>query len=368
MSTILDDTDVANDSGVATLDPPDAEQALADDGPATAARPKGKANDPAAEREMVRAWSNGLDWPTIGWLGLVHLGALAAPFCFTWAGLIAFCVLSWITGSLGVCLGYHRLLTHGSFQTYRGIRRAFGLLGTLAGEGPPITWVAVHRKHHRFSDQEGDPHSPHDGGWWSHVLWLFPRPKCPQWQNMMQTYARDLLKDPFFRILDTTFLLWHVGLGAAMLALGWCCWDLRTGVSLFVWGMFLRLVYVLHITWAVNSASHMWGYRNYETRTTAAICGGSASWPSAKAGTTTITPSPPVPARASMVGVRLHLPGDSRDGARRAGLEGGAGKEARLRGASPAVFVPIIQGRTIRPPHGRPPCRAGDCLPVHCRY
>jgi stearoyl-CoA desaturase (delta-9 desaturase) len=83
---------------------------------------------------------------------------------------------------------------------------------------------------------------------------------------MLQTYARDLLKDPFFRMLDKTFLFWHIGLAAAMLAFGWCCWDLRTGVSLLVWGMFLRLVYVLHITWLVNSASHMWGYRNYETK------------------------------------------------------------------------------------------------------
>ena len=139
------------------------------------------------------------------------------------------------------------------------------MLGTLAGEGPPITWVAVHRKHHRFSDQQGDPHSPHDGGWWSHVLWMFPRPNDPKWQKMMQTYGKDMLKDPFFRLLDKTFLLWHIGLGVILLSAGWLCWDLRTGISLLVWGMFLRLVYVLHITWLVNSASHMWGYRNYET-------------------------------------------------------------------------------------------------------
>ena len=82
---------------------------------------------------------------------------------------------------------------------------------------------------------------------------------------MVQTYGKDMLKDPFFRLLDKTFLLWHIGLGAVLLSVGWLCWDLRTGISLLVWGMFLRLVYVLHITWLVNSASHMWGYRNYET-------------------------------------------------------------------------------------------------------
>ena len=124
------------------------------------------------------------------WLGLVHVGALAAPFCFTWQGVVAFVMLSWLTGALGVCLGYHRLLTHGSFQTYPAMRRLLALLGALAGEGPPINWVAVHRKHHQFADKTGDPHSPHDGGWWSHVLWLFPRPREPQWTEMMGATAR----------------------------------------------------------------------------------------------------------------------------------------------------------------------------------
>lgn len=210
-------------------------------------------------------WSHGLDWPVVIWIGLLHVGALAAPFTFTWQGLVAFLVLSWISGSLGVCLGYHRLLTHGSFQTYPFMRRVLALCGTLAGEGPPITWVAVHRRHHQHSDQPGDPHSPHDGGWWSHILWLFPRPREPQWQKMIDRYGQDLLKDPFMRLLDKTFLLWHFALGAALLGVGTWLWDPWTGLSLVVWGMFLRLVWVLHVTWAVNSASHIWGYRNYET-------------------------------------------------------------------------------------------------------
>ena len=258
MTKLQEDFNETNDSGVGLLDTA-AMDALRE------AAPRRTPKDLSAEREMIRVWSNGLDWPVVGWLVVLHAGGFAAPFCFTWIGLLAFCVLSWMTGGVGICLGYHRLLTHGSFQTYHWVRRALGLMGTLAGEGPPITWVAVHRKHHRFSDEPGDPHSPHDGGWWSHILWLFPRPKDPQWQEMHTTYAKDLQKDPFFRLLDKTFLLWHIGLGAALFALGWCCWDLRTGVSLLVWGLFLRLVYVLHVTWLVNSASHMWGYRNYET-------------------------------------------------------------------------------------------------------
>ena len=136
----------------------------------------------------------------------------------------------------------------------------------MAGEGPPITWVAVHRKHHRFSDQDGDPHSPHDGAWWSHVLWLFPRPRNPEWRSMLEVYGKDLLKDPFMVMLDRTFLLWHFGVALTLLAIGWACGGWHLGLSLLIYGSFLRMVYVLHITWAVNSASHIWGYRNYETK------------------------------------------------------------------------------------------------------
>ena len=96
------------------------------------------------------------------------------------------------------------------------------------------------------------------------MLWLFPRPRQPGYKAMLGRYGADLLKDPFMRLLDTTFILWHLVLGAALLAVGWWGWDLRTGLSLVVYGMFLRLVWVLHVTWLVNSASHIWGYRNYE--------------------------------------------------------------------------------------------------------
>lgn len=209
-------------------------------------------------------WRHGLDWPTLIWIAVIHVGALTAPLVFTWKGLLLFVVLSWITGGLGVCLGYHRLLTHGSFQTYPLLRRFWATLGLLAGEGPPLTWVAVHRRHHQLSDLPGDPHSPRDGRWWSHMLWLFPRPRQPQYATMIHRYAADLAKDPYMRFLDATFILWHFALGAALLAVGWWGWDMRTGLSLLVYGMFLRLLWVLHVTWAVNSASHIWGYRNYQ--------------------------------------------------------------------------------------------------------
>ena len=152
-------------------------------------------------------WSHGLDWTAIVWIGLVHIGALAAPFVFTWKGLLLFLGLSWLTGGLGICLGYHRLMAHLSFQTYPVVRRILAFLGALAGQGPPITWIGVHRKHHQYTDMPGDPHSPREGAWWSHVLWLFPRPREPQWTKMIRRYSKDLLNDPLMRLLDKTYLV-----------------------------------------------------------------------------------------------------------------------------------------------------------------
>ena len=212
-------------------------------------------------------WRLGLEWPAVLWIAFIHLGALAAPFYFTWSGLAVACFLAWVTGALGVCLGYHRLLTHSSFDTYAPIRGLLAVFGTLAGEGPPIMWVSAHRKHHRFSDQEHDPHSPNDGGWWSHMLWTFPRYGSQHWAKLYRQYSPDLLKEPFLRFLDRTFLWWHLGLGLGLLGLGWLVGrDWHTAISFVVYGLFVRLVYVLHVTWSVNSASHIWGYRNYPTR------------------------------------------------------------------------------------------------------
>ena len=210
-------------------------------------------------------WSQGLEWPAVLWLGMLHVGALAAPFCFTWQGLAVALVMSFVTGCLGVTLGYHRLLTHSSLETFPMLRRFFAWCGMLAGEGPPIMWVAVHRKHHYFSDQEDDPHSPRHGKWWSHMLWMLPRHSTNDWSKLYARYAPDLLREGFMRFLNKTFLWWQALVGAAFFVAGWLIWDdPMVGVSVLVYGMFVRLVYVLHVTWLINSATHIWGYRNYD--------------------------------------------------------------------------------------------------------
>jgi stearoyl-CoA desaturase (delta-9 desaturase) len=226
-------------------------------------KPSGNVDMPPPNSRQL--WAKGLDWPVVVWIVVIHGLALAAPFFFSWPGLIAFLVLTWMTGSLGVCMGYHRLLTHGSFSTYRPVRWLLAFLGGLSGEGSALTWVANHRKHHAFSDREGDPHSPRDGKWWSHMLWFMPNFGRRWHRDLTDKYAPDLKKDPVMRIIHYLFLPSHFILGGLLLLTGYLASGWYVGISLLVWGLALRMVYVLHVTWFVNSASHLWGYRNYET-------------------------------------------------------------------------------------------------------
>jgi stearoyl-CoA desaturase (delta-9 desaturase) len=216
--------------------------------------------DPGPTRDDLRP-----NWGAIIWLTLVHIGALGAFFTFHWSVIPLVIVLHWITGSLGICLGYHRLLTHGSFSTYPWMRGVVSVLGSLAGEGAPLDWVATHRQHHALSDQPGDPHSPHDGPWWAHMFWLAWGYHGEAQQRFWKRWAPDLLKDPVVVAVSRWFLPWNILMAVTLLLTGAALGGWSLGVSWLVWGMFVRLVAVLHTTWLVNSASHMWGYRNYET-------------------------------------------------------------------------------------------------------
>src|SRR6185312_10431704 len=150
------------------------------------------AREAAAVDSSANRWKRGYDWPVILWIGALHLGALGALFCFTWKGVILTAALGFLTGVVGITLGYHRYLTHGSFSTYRWVRRTLAFIGGLAGEGSALMWVATHRKHHEFSDHEGDPHSPREGFWWSHMLWLTPNRGGEYHRQLIQRYAPDL--------------------------------------------------------------------------------------------------------------------------------------------------------------------------------
>ena len=225
----------------------------------------GNKADAAAPTAGQRRRFGNISWWAVGWLTLAHLVCLAAPLTFTWAGLATLVVLHWVAGSLGICLGYHRLLTHSGMKSRPWVRYLFATIGSFAGEGSPLDWVADHRKHHAHSDQEGDPHSPHDGGWWSHVFWLAFHTHGGNRDAYLKRWAPDLYKDRGMRLVDKLFLPLHVAVSLALLGGGYLLGGWQLGLSLLVWGMFVRLVGVLHATWLVNSASHIWGYRNYET-------------------------------------------------------------------------------------------------------
>lgn len=206
-----------------------------------------------------------INWPNTIWLSVVHLGCLAAPFVFSWEALLLTFVLHWITGGIGICLGFHRHLTHLSFTTYKPVRWLLAFIGGLAGEGSCVDWVANHRKHHAYSDQDGDPHSPHDGPWWSHVFWLFFWNGPEYHAEHIKHWVPDLAKDPVLRWIGYMFLPSHFALTAILAAAGYAYGGWYMCASFVVWGVFVRLAFVLHSTWFVNSASHMWGYKNYET-------------------------------------------------------------------------------------------------------
>ena len=200
--------------------------------------------------------TNQINRATLGYLILLHLGALAAPFCFTWSGLAVFMVLSVITG-MSVTLGFHRLLTHRSFDCAPWLKRLLAFTGGLAGEGGVIQWVTDHRAHHQHTDKPGDPHSPRDGFWWAHCVWTLPWPGDEAHFARQVKYCPDLIADPVMVRISEMFIPFHIVFATALFALGGSPW--------LVWGFFLRMVFVLHSTWLVNSASHMWGYRNHET-------------------------------------------------------------------------------------------------------
>lgn len=202
-------------------------------------------------------WNN-IEWITMLWMLAMHAGCVAAPFFFTWQAFGVALVTWWLTGSIGVCLGYHRFLAHKSMKLAWPARFFTLFCGTMSGEGSPLFWAATHRLHHQRSDQEGDPHSPNDGAFWSHMLWLFGFRTPQEKELLLDRYAPDLVKDPLMQFFEKTYGLWLVASAVALYLIG--------GLPMLLWAQCVRMVWTYHMTWFVNSATHIWGYRNYETR------------------------------------------------------------------------------------------------------
>jgi stearoyl-CoA desaturase (Delta-9 desaturase) len=189
-----------------------------------------------------------------------------------WNDVFVFLLLYMLTG-LGVTVGFHRLFTHRAFKTSSSVRAVLAILGSAAIEGPIISWVADHRKHHAFSDQLGDPHSPHVGqshGWsgaWrglvhAHVGWLF----IHSHRGRRERYAPDLLADPVVSWVDRTVLVWALGGLLAAFGLGWWFGGTpRAGVTGLLWGGAVRMLMLHHVTYSINSLCHFFGRRRFDT-------------------------------------------------------------------------------------------------------
>jgi sn-1 stearoyl-lipid 9-desaturase len=201
---------------------------------------------------------NGINWITTTFMVLFHLGALAAIFFFTWKAFFVAIFLWWLSTSLGIGIGYHRLLTHRGYKTPKWVEYVLTVFATLSLEGGPIFWVATHRIHHRFSDHAGDPHSPIDGKWWAHVGWILVGKSMHHDTTTLAQYVPDLAKNKFHVWITKYNYVPIIALGVLLLAVG--------GWPFVFWGIFLRTVIGLHATWLVNSATHSWGSRRFETR------------------------------------------------------------------------------------------------------
>jgi stearoyl-CoA desaturase (delta-9 desaturase) len=187
-----------------------------------------------------------------------------------WSALVALAVMYALTG-FGVTLGFHRLLTHRSFQTHRWVEYTFAALGSMSVQGPVMSWVADHRKHHAHTDQEGDPHSPHGHGsgikgaitglWYAHMGWLFDRAG----QAEHERYARDLYEDRGMRTIHKTFLVWVIAGLLLPAAIGFALEGTWKGALLgMLWGGAVRIFLLHHLTWSINSVCHFFGSRRFD--------------------------------------------------------------------------------------------------------
>jgi len=199
-----------------------------------------------------------LNWATAIVLIFFHLGAIAALFTFNWRAFGVAVLLYWMATGLGISMGYHRLLTHRSYRVPRLLEYFFATCGAMTLEGGPIFWVATHRVHHQHSDRTGDPHSPRDGAWWAHMGWILWGETNHSNTRFLSKYAPDLAKHRFYVWLNNYHWAPLAAVGVLLFAFG--------GLSVFLWAICFRVVFGLHATWLVNSATHMWGSRRFVTR------------------------------------------------------------------------------------------------------
>ncbi len=233
---------------------------------------KGRLETPETTRPTTIYWLYAIP------LAAIHLLALLAliPWTFSWSGVVLALLGHLTFGMLGITVGYHRLLTHQGFSCPKWFEHTLAILGICTLQDSPARWVAVHRMHHKHSDEQPDPHSPLVNFFWGHVGWLLVINRDHDKTGSFERYARDLLRQPFYLRLERNGLWLGIYFVHALLIVlagfivgfvtgGTLMAAVQLAVSWFVWGVVVRTVFVLNGTWAVNSIGHVWGYQNYNT-------------------------------------------------------------------------------------------------------
>jgi stearoyl-CoA desaturase (delta-9 desaturase) len=210
------------------------------------------------QTKLKAVLNSDVNWNSAVTLAVFHVGAIVAIFFFTWKALAIALILKWVSGSLGIGIGYHRLLTHRGFKTPKWLEYFLTICGMLALQGGAINWVVTHRIHHAFTERDADPHSPRHGVWWSHLGWILRGTAQQHPANVMKRYAPDLTNDPVHVWLNRLYFVPLIVCGIALL--------LWAGLPELLWGVFLRVTFAHHATWLVNSATHLWGKRRFETK------------------------------------------------------------------------------------------------------
>ena len=198
-------------------------------------------------------------------------------YFFSWWGVAFLPIGNYIFTSMGIGAGYHRLLTHRGFDCPKWFEYLLATLGVCSLQDSPARWVLVHRVHHQHSDHQPDPHTPKVSAFWSHMGWLFVENRDLSTGAAYDKYTRDMMRDPYYRWLQRglnwvwvyvahSILFLVAGFGIAAAVCETSAEMVRFGLQFFMWTVVMRTVYTWHVTWAINSAAHMWGYRNYETR------------------------------------------------------------------------------------------------------
>ena len=231
--------------------------------------------DDGPARHHQLAWPESAIDPTlVRWryaigIPMIHLLACLAfwPYFFSWTGVVLAVLGLYVFGTLGINLCYHRLLTHQGFVAPKWLEHFFAVLGVCTLQDTPACWVAMHRIHHKHSDERPDPHSPLVNFLWGHCGWLMFKNREFLNVNYYQRFTRDLLRDPFYFKLERheNWLWIYAASAVAFFLAGLAIGGVQFGWSLLVWGVFVRTVLTWHITWSINSVTHVWGYRNYHT-------------------------------------------------------------------------------------------------------